>query len=345
MLAGLLGIGGGVILLPVLALVFAHQGVNTDAIMHVAIGTSLATIVITSLSSIRAHQRRGGIDWRVFRTITPGIIFGGMIGAVIAKQLGGDTLRVTFAVFMLLVAAQMALGTAAPPHRTLPKTAGMLVAGGLAGGVAGELGVAVEGDDVLHPLQAPQIADHGVEEALGAGDGDGRAQPGELAQQPGAMQLALAALAAAVSGVQARGKAELGDKTMLATVTLATQHGWVGAWVGSTLGMVAADALAIVVGRQLGTRLPERAVRYGAAALFVIFGGWLLVDGGSDSAHPVRRPTLQIHHRKDSDLRRFHEVQQCVGETANQPAADGTSDHETGLRIATDVVRCSAQLR
>lgn len=72
--------------------------------------------------------------------------------------------------------------------------------------------------------------------------------------------------------------AELGDKTMLATVTLATQHGWAGVWVGSTLGMVAADALAIVVGRQLGTRLPERAVRYGAAILFVVFGGWLLVD-------------------------------------------------------------------
>ena len=72
--------------------------------------------------------------------------------------------------------------------------------------------------------------------------------------------------------------AELGDKTMLATITLATQHGWVGVWVGSTLGMVVADALAIVIGRQLGTRLPERAVRYGAAALFAIFGGWLLVD-------------------------------------------------------------------
>ena len=72
--------------------------------------------------------------------------------------------------------------------------------------------------------------------------------------------------------------AELGDKTMLATITLATQHGWVGVWIGSTLGMVLADALAIVIGRQLGTRLPERAVRYGAAALFVLFGCWLLVD-------------------------------------------------------------------
>jgi putative Ca2+/H+ antiporter (TMEM165/GDT1 family) len=72
--------------------------------------------------------------------------------------------------------------------------------------------------------------------------------------------------------------AELGDKTMLATITLATQHGWFGTWLGSTLGMVAADALAIVVGRMLGRHLPEKAIRYGAAALFVMFGVWLLVE-------------------------------------------------------------------
>lgn len=72
--------------------------------------------------------------------------------------------------------------------------------------------------------------------------------------------------------------AELGDKTMLATITLATQHGWLGTWIGSTVGMVAADALAILVGRMLGRRLPESAIRYGAAALFAIFGVWLVVD-------------------------------------------------------------------
>lgn len=72
--------------------------------------------------------------------------------------------------------------------------------------------------------------------------------------------------------------AELGDKTMLATITLATRHGWFGTWLGSTVGMVVADALAILVGRILGRQLPERAVKYGAAALFVIFGVWLLVD-------------------------------------------------------------------
>jgi putative Ca2+/H+ antiporter (TMEM165/GDT1 family) len=72
--------------------------------------------------------------------------------------------------------------------------------------------------------------------------------------------------------------AELGDKTMLATITLATREGLVGTWLGSTLGMVAADAIAILIGQQLGKRLPERAVRIGAASSFVVFGALLLAE-------------------------------------------------------------------
>jgi putative Ca2+/H+ antiporter (TMEM165/GDT1 family) len=72
--------------------------------------------------------------------------------------------------------------------------------------------------------------------------------------------------------------AELGDKTMLATITLATQYGWFGTWIGSTVGMVAADALAILVGRLLGRHLPDKVIKYGAAALFAIFGIWLIVE-------------------------------------------------------------------
>jgi Ca2+/H+ antiporter, TMEM165/GDT1 family len=73
--------------------------------------------------------------------------------------------------------------------------------------------------------------------------------------------------------------AELGDKTMLATITLATTEGLLGTWMGSTLGMVAADALAIVVGAHLGRRLPERAIRIGAAASSVVFGLLLIAQG------------------------------------------------------------------
>ena len=72
--------------------------------------------------------------------------------------------------------------------------------------------------------------------------------------------------------------AELGDKTMLATITLATTEGLFGTWLGSTLGMVAADALAILVGRQLGARLPERAIRIGAAITFFVFAAVLFVE-------------------------------------------------------------------
>jgi Ca2+/H+ antiporter, TMEM165/GDT1 family len=73
--------------------------------------------------------------------------------------------------------------------------------------------------------------------------------------------------------------AELGDKTMLATITLATTEGWFGTWVGSTLGMVAADALVIGVGALLGRTLPEKMVRIGAAALFFLFGVLLIAQG------------------------------------------------------------------
>lgn len=75
--------------------------------------------------------------------------------------------------------------------------------------------------------------------------------------------------------------AELGDKTMLATVTLAAQHSWFGIWLGSTMGMVVADALAILAGRALARRLPERTVRYAAAGSFVLFGGWLLAGSAA----------------------------------------------------------------
>jgi putative Ca2+/H+ antiporter (TMEM165/GDT1 family) len=86
--------------------------------------------------------------------------------------------------------------------------------------------------------------------------------------------------------------AELGDKTMLATITLAADHNWAGVWIGSTVGMVAADALAIVVGATLGKHLPERAIALGAAALFAVFATWLLIEGLAGASAVLMAATI-----------------------------------------------------
>jgi len=139
--AGLLGIGGGIIIVPVLAMVFTSQGVSIDVLMHVAIGTSLATIVVTSLSSIRAHQKHKAIDWQVVRVITVGVFVGGLIGAAIAKIIPGEDLKLFFSIFMFLIAAQMYFGNTTKAHRTLPAKPGMILAGTGIGTVASLMGV------------------------------------------------------------------------------------------------------------------------------------------------------------------------------------------------------------
>jgi len=140
-LAGLLGIGGGIIIVPVLALVFKSQGIHSDVLMHVSIGTSLATIVVTSISSIRAHQKHRAILWPVFKKITPGIICGGLLGAMLAKMIAGDYLRIMFGLFMLMVAAQMIFGNTTSPHRQLPRVPGMIFFGALIGTISSLMGV------------------------------------------------------------------------------------------------------------------------------------------------------------------------------------------------------------
>ena len=141
MFAGLLGIGGGIIIVPVLVMVFTSQGVSLDVQMHVAIGTSLATIVITSLSSIRAHHKHNAIDWPVVRVIAVGVFLGGFLGAAVAKLIAGEDLKLIFSIFMFLIAAQMYFGNTSKPHRTLPGTTGMITAGISIGTIASLMGV------------------------------------------------------------------------------------------------------------------------------------------------------------------------------------------------------------
>lgn len=140
-LAGMLGVGGGLVIVPVLAWVFVGFGMDASVIMHLAVGTSLATIVFTSLSSVRAHHRRGVVQWPVVWRLMPGIVSGVFIGALLAGQLPTAALRHVFGVFELLVAVQMGFSLLPEAHRTLPGWPGMTLAGAVIGGVSAIVGI------------------------------------------------------------------------------------------------------------------------------------------------------------------------------------------------------------
>ncbi|WP_411728393.1 sulfite exporter TauE/SafE family protein [Methyloglobulus sp.] len=110
-LAGLFGIGGGMVIVPVLVFLFTAQGLPADLVMIMAIATSLATIILTASSSVLAHHRLGSVLWdKVFR-LAPGMMLGAILGAVVAHQLHAGVLRTIFIVFLLYVGTQMALET------------------------------------------------------------------------------------------------------------------------------------------------------------------------------------------------------------------------------------------
>lgn len=140
-LAGLLGIGGGVVIVPALVIVYQVHQVDSAVMMHSAIGTSLATIVITSLSSIRAHQSHGAILWSVFWQLTPGILIGALLGAAVADALPSNTLKFLFAPFLIAIAIQLALGKPPKAHRQLPGKVGMFSVANLVGLISSLFGI------------------------------------------------------------------------------------------------------------------------------------------------------------------------------------------------------------
>ncbi len=132
--AGLLGVGGGMMLVPFLTLLFTSMGFAGEAIVHMAIATSMATILFTSLSSVRAHHKRGAVRWPVVFALAPGILIGGMIGAgKVFAALKTSWLSLLFALFVGFSALQMLRNRRPAAHRQLPGTPGMVGAGSVIG--------------------------------------------------------------------------------------------------------------------------------------------------------------------------------------------------------------------
>lgn len=140
-LAGLLGVGGGLVIVPVLTFIFTAQHLPEAHILHLALGTSLASIMFTSVSSLRAHHRRGAVEWTVVRRISAGILVGTFAGSWVASQLSTRFLKGFFVVFLYYVAAQMLLNIKPKAQRQLPGLAAMSGVGGVIGGVSSLVGI------------------------------------------------------------------------------------------------------------------------------------------------------------------------------------------------------------
>lgn len=138
--AGLLGIGGGMLLVPFMTMILTAKDFPQEHIVHMAIATSLATIMFTSISSVRAHHKRGAVIWNVVKLFTPGILVGSWIGPWIAAQMNSSGLAWFFAVFVAFSATQMLLDKKPAASRELPKAPGMFVAGGVIGILSGLVG-------------------------------------------------------------------------------------------------------------------------------------------------------------------------------------------------------------
>ena len=139
-LAGLLGIGGGMILTPFLTMMLVYTGVPDEHIVHVAIATSLATIMFTSMSSVRAHHKRGAVLWPVVWMIAPGILVGALAGAKVASALPTFWISIVFVCFVGFSACKMFMNSKPSPSRELPGKPGLFGMGGLIGVISALVG-------------------------------------------------------------------------------------------------------------------------------------------------------------------------------------------------------------
>ncbi len=156
--AGLFGVGGGLIIVPILYVVFTQMGIDPAVVMHLALGTSLATIIVTSISSMMAHHKNGAVIWPVFKNLAPGLVIGSFFGAGVAGLLSGAHLQLIIGVFVMWVAYTMFVGAkkVVDQNQVLPSTPKQVCAGtgiGVASAVFGIGGGS---------LTVPYLNHHGV---------------------------------------------------------------------------------------------------------------------------------------------------------------------------------------
>ena len=141
LISGLFGLGGGAVIVPLLIFTFLARGMPVEITTHLAIGTSLATIVFTALSSIYTHHQKQAIRWDIVKTLVPGILLGAVLGGLFAISLGGVLLQFLFGGFLILVALQLLIYQPKVGVRSLPNNLGMSASGSLIGAVSALFGI------------------------------------------------------------------------------------------------------------------------------------------------------------------------------------------------------------
>lgn len=250
--AGLFGVGGGLIIVPILYVLFTHLNYDPSVIMHLALGTSLATIIVTSISSVSAHHKRGAVMWRVFRNLAPGLALGSFLGAGIAGYLSGQGLQLLIGIFAIWVAYGMFKGAKKPLQtaQKLPANGLQLLAGGGIGIASAIFGIGGGS------LTVPYLVRHGI------------------VIQKAVATSAAAGLPIAVAG--ALGFMWFGSKT---TVDMPHSIGYVHIY--AFLGISVMSFITAKLGAKVAHNLSPENLKKCFACLLTTVGLYFLYQGGS----------------------------------------------------------------
>ncbi|WP_240473426.1 sulfite exporter TauE/SafE family protein [Ferrimonas senticii] len=244
-LSGLFGIGGGLVIVPVLITTFSIMGLSSDVYIHMAIGTSLATIVVTAASAIHNHHKRGNVDWPVVKRFAPGVIVGAYLGGMLADRIPAQSLGIVLGVFMWVIALQMLLSLKPDAGRQLPSPAGLLVSGGVIGTLSAMVGIG--GASLSVPFL--RYCSMAMQRAVGTS---------------ATLTLPLALAGGSSFIVNGWGSSGLPEWTL----------GYV--YLPAFVGIVIASSQFVRVGAALGARLSQLWLQR-AFALFLLFMGWQLL--------------------------------------------------------------------
>ncbi len=141
LLAGLLGVGGGLIMVPVLSFIFTLIGFPTESVMHMALGTSLAVIMVTSVASSHAHHRHQNVDWEIVKKVALSIMLGAFLGSLVAAKFDSSVLKILFVIFTFVVAFQILHEYTPNPSRILPSRPALDCIGAFIGWVSSFIGI------------------------------------------------------------------------------------------------------------------------------------------------------------------------------------------------------------